>query len=70
MMHIKVNDGYFFYLLAISAHDIGSCNCYVIDVTEAIGLFLITLIVFESFSENTSMMAWWSYRTKRVLELL
>ena len=56
-MYIKINNGYFFNLFTISAHDIGSGDCNVVYVTETICLFLIAFVVLESFSKYSCVMA-------------
>jgi hypothetical protein len=70
MVDIKVNNSYLFYLLSISAHNIRGSDCNIVDVAKAIGLFLVALVVFESFSEDAGVMAWRSNSAEGVFEIL
>ena len=70
VMHIKVNNSNFLDLLAIGAHDIRGGDSHVVDIAKAIGLLLIALVVFESFSEYASVMARRPYSTESIFELL
>ena len=66
MVHVEIN-----YCDSLNFRSIGTLqvccsNSNIVNITESIGLFLVTNVVFEGFAENSSMMAWRSYCTKSV----
>ena len=57
VVHIEVNDGDAFDLVAIGIFEVRCRHSDVVDVAEAVGLLLVALVVLERLAEDTSVMS-------------
>lgn len=70
MMHIKINNCNSFYLISVSAFQICCSQSNIINVAKSICLLLIALIIFESLSKYSRVMARGPYSTKSISHLV
>ena len=65
-MNIKIYYCYFLDFVSVSWFGVSSCHGNCVHVAEAAGLFLITLIVFESWTKNSCVMTRRSHGTESI----
>ena len=66
MMDVDVDYSHSFDSVPVRVLDVSSAKCDVIEVAEAVGLFLVANIVFEGLAEHAGVVTWRPHGTESV----